>query len=207
MKDINTTDMKNDLQTTHHLDLGCGASPRNPFNAGAVFGLDIVKRENLKEDNISFSIANLVFQDIPFPDNFFDSVSAYDFLEHIPRVIYLEGRTELPFVRLMSEIHRVLKPGGQFYSTTPYYPMESAFVDPTHVNFISKNTYKYFTVPHLWARMYGYTGTFEVIRVRKVNFDVEVNRRSVLKSLVRSLLVLIHPNAKQHIVWHFKAIK
>lgn len=215
-KEVINMDKKNNHSTaysketkalTRHLDLGCGSNPRNPFNSNEIFGLDIVKRENLQEDSITFTIANLVFQNIPFPDNHFDSVSAYDFLEHIPRLIYLEGRTDLAFVRLMSEIHRVLKPCGQFYSTTPCYPMESAFVDPTHVNFISKNSHKYFTVPHLWARMYGYTGTFEVIRVKKVNFDAEVNKKNMLKSFIRYLLILIHPNAKQHIVWHFRATK
>jgi SAM-dependent methyltransferase len=192
---------------SRHLDLGCGAIPRNPFNADQVFGLDILNRVDSRKDNIHFVTANLVFEGIPFPDSHFDSVSAYDFLEHIPRLIYIEGRTDLAFVRLMSEIHRVLKSNGQFYSTTPCYPKESAFVDPTHVNFISKNTHKYFTAPHLWARMYGFTGNFEVLRAKLVNFDAEVNKRNALKTFLRHLLVALHPNARQHIVWHFKALK
>lgn len=198
---------KENQTISRHLDLGCGANPRNPFKTTQIYGLDIVKREDLQDENLFFTMANLVFEKIPFPDNYFDSVSAYDFLEHIPRLIYIEGRTELAFVNLMSEVHRVLKSNGQFYSTTPCYPMESAFVDPTHVNFISENTYKYFTLPHLWARMYGYTGTFEVIRVKKVNFDFEVNRKNRLKTLLRYILILIDPIAKQHIVWHFRALK
>lgn len=190
-----------------HLDLGCGAIPRNPFEAEEVFGLDVVNRTPDECSNIQFVTANLALQNIPFGDNHFDSVSAYDFLEHIPRLVSVDGTTELPFIRLMSEIHRVLKPGGHFYATTPCYPMESAFVDPTHVNFISKNTHKYFTSPHLWARMYGFRGDFEVIRVAKVNFDAEVNKKSKLKSLARLLLVTLNPKAKQHIVWHFRASK
>lgn len=191
---------------THHLDLGCGAIPRNPFNANAVVGLDIINRTS-SESNVLFVTANLAIENIPFMDNHFDSVSAYDFLEHIPRLVSTDRNTDLAFVRLMSEVYRVLKPGGQFYATTPCYPMESAFVDPTHVNFISKNTHKYFTAPYLWARMYGFTGDFEVIRVQRVNFDLEVNKKTMLKSLLRYILVSLNRKAKQHIVWHFRATK
>ena len=47
----------------------------------------------------------------------------------------------------MNEIYRVLKPNGIFYGITPVYPKESVFVDPTHVNFITKNSFKYFVYP------------------------------------------------------------
>ncbi len=79
----------------------------------------------------------------------------------------------LPFVNLMNEIFRVLKPGGRFYALTPAYPKQSAFVDPTHVNIITRKTHKYFTVPDNWGVMYGFHGTFEIIRTGWRNFDVE----------------------------------
>jgi SAM-dependent methyltransferase len=60
---------------------------------------------------------------IPFESNFFDSVSAYDFLEHIPRqaIDYQAMITRVPFLELMSEIHRVLKPNGRFFALTTAY--------------------------------------------------------------------------------------
>lgn len=73
-----------DLQDSATLDLGCGENPRNPFNSSQIYGLDI--RENL-ERNIRY--ADLAVEALPFSENMFDFITAYDFLEHIPRVIYL----------------------------------------------------------------------------------------------------------------------
>ena len=104
------------LLMTRTLDLGCGLNPRNPFNCSEIYGIDI--REH-KIKNI-FNV-DLVTNPIPFQDNFFDYVTAFDFIEHIPRVVYRPKR-KFPFIDLMSEIFRVLKPGGKFLSSTPAFP-------------------------------------------------------------------------------------
>lgn len=148
---------KQNLKNSTTLDLGCGENPRNPFNANQTYGLDI--RENL-EKNIRY--ADLAVEALPFSENMFDFITAYDFLEHIPRVIYLPER-RLPFIQLMNEIDRVLKPGGIFFSNTPFYPVSSAFTDPTHVNVITAETFPlYFDDEHTWAKMYGFKGGFKL---------------------------------------------
>ena len=148
---------KQNLKNSTTLDLGCGENPRNPFNANQTYGLDI--RENL-EKNIRY--ADLAVEALPFSENMFDFITAYDFLEHIPRVIYLPER-RFPFIQLMNEIDRVLKPGGIFFSNTPFYPVSSAFTDPTHVNVITAETFPlYFDDEHTWAKMYGFKGGFKV---------------------------------------------
>jgi SAM-dependent methyltransferase len=145
-------------ENTKSLDLGCGAKPRNQFRAETSFGLDV-------RDDLAMGIksADLVLDPIPFEDNFFDYVTAYDFLEHIPRVVYLPER-KLPFVELMNEIYRVLKPGGIFLSRTPIYPYGSAFRDPTHINILTDETFSlYFDDQHRWAQIYGFHGAFKVL--------------------------------------------
>jgi SAM-dependent methyltransferase len=138
---------------TKTLDLGCGPQPKNPFNYQQAFGIDIVDY-----NNPNIQIADLAVEKIPHPDNSFDAVSAYDFLEHIPRIIYNPNR-RFPFVELMNEIHRVLVPGGLLYSHTPAFPAPAVFRDPTHVNIITEETLPfYFGEPHNWAKIYGYTG-------------------------------------------------
>lgn len=142
---------------TKSLDLGCGPRPKNPFNADEVFGIDV-------RDDIPANIrsADLAVEPIPFDDNLFDYVSAHDFLEHIPRVLYAPLRRNA-FVELMNEIYRVLKVDGLFLSLTPAYPYASAFRDPTHVNIITDETFPlYFDDVNRWASGYGFKGSFKI---------------------------------------------
>lgn len=145
---------------TSTLDLGCGPDPRNPFAARSVFGVDL---DDFGDRRIC--VADLAVERIPFEDRSFDFVTAFDFFEHIPRLMYLDGRRRSPFIELMNEIHRVLKPGGVLHAQTPAYPRAEAFGDPTHVNTISKATVQYFTEPshRQLAESYGFTGTYELI--------------------------------------------
>jgi SAM-dependent methyltransferase len=85
-------------------------------------------------------VVDLAIESIPFPSEYFDYVSAYDFIEHVPRIIYNPTR-RFCFIELMNEIYRVLKMGGTFASFTPAFPKEAAFIDPTHVNIITENTF------------------------------------------------------------------
>ena len=140
------------------LDLGCANNPKNPYNADELFGIDIFEdiSKNIKR-------ADLVLEPIPFGNETFDFVTAYDLIEHIPRVIYMPSR-RLPFIELMNEIYRVLKVGGFFYSQTPAYPHAAAFVDPTHVNFISEGTFPLYFCNAVsnppWGALYGFKGAF-----------------------------------------------
>ena len=143
---------------TYALDLGCGEYPKNPFKAKHLYGIDV--RDDTKN---KITKADLVIQPIPFIDNFFDYVTAHDFIEHIPRLMYSPNR-RYPFVELMSEIWRVLKVGGKFYSKTPAFPHAAAFWDPRHVNIITEQTFPfYFDNERMWAKeVYGFKGQFKI---------------------------------------------
>ena len=151
---------------TLSLDLGCGRNPRNPFQATKSLGVDI--RGDLEGD---ISQADLSIESIPFSDNTFDFCTAFDFLEHIPKSSYPQGKQRFAFLELMNEIYRVLKPGGMFLHSTPAFPSKQAFQDPTHVNIITEDTMpKYFCEPKNWAKYigYGFNGNFELIEQRWV---------------------------------------
>jgi SAM-dependent methyltransferase len=144
---------------TKTLDLGCGETPKNPFKCAEVYGIDI--RENVSENIKS---ADLAIEPIPFADESFDYVTAFDFIEHVPRVIYMPAR-RFCFVELMNEIYRVLKPGGIFMSFTPAFPRAPAWRDPTHVNIITNETFPmYFDDTSRLAAMYGFNGYFRILK-------------------------------------------
>jgi SAM-dependent methyltransferase len=149
-----------------HLDLGCGSSPRNPYACGQLCGVDI--RALPAKPDFDYRVANVVVDPIPFDDDWFGSVSAYDFIEHVPRILATaDGRdTFFPFIRLMNEVWRVLAPGGRFWALTPAYPHAEAFTDPTHVNIITDRTHDYFCGDEPLGRMYGFTGRFRALGAR-----------------------------------------
>lgn len=145
------------LSESTTLDLGCGANPRNPFQANIKWGIDI--REDLDR---KIKSVDLTIHSIPFEDRTFDYITAFDFIEHVPRIIYAPD-CRFPFIQLMNEIWRTLKEGGIFFSFTPVYPFKAAFNDPTHVNYITEETFDYFNDGIRLGSMYGFTGKFTVL--------------------------------------------
>jgi SAM-dependent methyltransferase len=149
---------------TRTLDLGSGPNPRNPFNATEILGIDLDSRVCEKGNIVC---TDLAINPIPFDELYFDYVTAFDFIEHIPRVIYTPTKRNA-FVELMNEIYRVLKLGGIFLSNTPAFPHAAAFVDPTHVNIITEGTFPLYFADSQpdgpWAAIYGFKGKFRVVK-------------------------------------------
>jgi SAM-dependent methyltransferase len=146
------------MADTKSLDLGCGTRPHNPFEAKQLYGVDV---RNVRNAEMTVKAADLTLEPIPYPASMFDYVTAFDFIEHVPRIVYAP-KCRFAFVELMNEIWRVLKPGGILVSHTPAYPSPEAFQDPTHVNIITENTFPCYFSNDLWAKMYGFKGRFDV---------------------------------------------
>lgn len=140
-------------------DLGCGPVPKNPFGASVCLGLDIVPYSKS-----GVARCALGFEPFPIESCTVDAFCSYDFLEHVPRHAWSEGRMFYPFIEVMNEIHRCLKPGGLLFSSLPCYPFAEAYADPTHVNIITEKTIPlYFCKPKSWAKIYGYSGCFDLL--------------------------------------------
>ena len=149
------------------LDIGSGPIPRNPFNAPHLFGCDI-RAHSFSHPSISY--CRLGYDPLPFESASMHILTAYDVLEHIPRVDSsslvtpdIDASRAFPFVYLLNEIFRVLKPEGLFYSETPCYPLMEAFQDPTHVNIMTEDTLTLYFTGALWASIYGFVGSFSKV--------------------------------------------
>ena len=195
--------------TTRHLDLGCGVAPRNPFQYRELFGCDIRETtDTLSQLGFKYKQANLVREPIPYPDRYFNSVSAFDFIEHVPRqFVDIHGQLINPFVNLMSEVHRVLIPRGRFIAITPAFPRPEAFQDPTHVNIITEKTHEYFSGEQPYAAIYGFKGRFEVV---SVYWSAPKNAHNLLeprwRKTIRNCEHKLFKGGLSHLLWDLRAV-
>ena len=102
------------------VDIGCGGKPRNPFNAERLIGLDVMTNQ----ERVYACVIG--YEPLPLDDSSVVFISAFDFIEHLPRTAVVNSQLLNPFIDTMSEIWRVLKPGGLFFAQTPAYPSMAA---------------------------------------------------------------------------------
>lgn len=195
------------MKQGRHLDLGCGKHPQNPYLYTEVYGIDIVKHPDIPAQ-VEFKQVNLSVEPIPFPDGYFDSLSAFDFIEHVPRVLSMtSGSTRAPFLELMDEVWRVLKPGGLFYALTPAYPRPEAFQDPTHVNFITAKTHDYFCGKRPYAANYGFKGKFAAVRAEWIHGENAITADCSWQKSCKGWYRTLCGHKKFYLLWELKAVK
>ncbi len=69
---------------------------------------------------------------LPFPDESFDEIHAYEVLEHVGVQGDYKG-----FFALFTELHRILKPDGGIFASVPCWDSEWAWGDPGHTRVIT----------------------------------------------------------------------
>ena len=125
------------------LNLGSGYAPQPGY-------INIDNRAEVNPDLVCDVLSGL-----PYGDSSVDKVRAHDFLEHIPI-----GKT----IQVITEIWRVLKPGGIFESFTPSTDGRGAFQDPTHVSFWNKNSWLYYSESD-YRNLYHTIPDFEIVKM------------------------------------------
>jgi SAM-dependent methyltransferase len=177
---------------TSSLDIGCGYEPKNPFSADRLFGIDqipeteVTGRYEYKQHIFSNSV-------LPFETDYFNYVTAYDVLEHVPRTGYDGTTSSNEYLQLIAEIYRVLKPGGLFFARFPVYPHRDAFTDPTHVNIMTNKSHLYLIDRTEYLRRYGYEFNFTLLDARYLS-------RVCSKSAKRNIIFKMKD-------WYFRTLR
>ena len=198
------------MNETRHLDIGCGTAPRNPYHRDLLYACDLEDMEKKTTGNgFVFEKVDLASEPLPFPDNYFSSISAFDVLEHIPRQAFNKnGKSISPFINLMSEIYRVLKPEGLLLASTPAFPRPEAFQDPTHVNIITYTTHTYFIGEKANAVRYGFKVNFSIKKVawepQKNLYDVNI---PTARKIIRNIQHRFLKGGIIHLTWELRATK
>ena len=121
------------------IDLGCGHNTRP-----GSFGFECRKQQGVD------ALCDIE-RPLPLKDNSADIVHLSHVLEHV--------RDALSF---MEEVYRICKPGGKVQVAVPYYTSRGAFRDPTHVRYITEDTFQYFEQP----TDYGVRTDFHIESIR-----------------------------------------
>jgi predicted SAM-dependent methyltransferase len=121
------------------LDLGCG-----PNKIHGALGVDMraVPGVDLICD---------IEQPLPFTASSVDVVWLRHVIEHVRNLI-----------GLMEEVYRISRPGAVVEIIVPYYTSRGAFRDPTHVRYITEDTFQYFEPP----TDYGVRTHFKIESIR-----------------------------------------
>jgi len=151
--------------------LGCGNR-----TAKHIFLKDKQEFENLvrldnNPDRKPDVLHDLTLHPLPFPNNEFDEIHAYEVLEHLA----YQGDYEF-FFKEFSEYWRILKPGGHFFATVPSIKSRWCWGDPSHrrvimpetLNFLCQKTYEQEHTPISDFR-YLYKADFKIKHVQETD--------------------------------------
>ena len=108
---------------------------------------------------------DLMDMPLPFPDNFFDEIHAYEVLEHTGA----QGDYKFFFAQF-SEFYRILKAGGHLLVTCPSRNSPWAWGDPSHTRILQPEQLIFLN--QLQYEQVGTTSMSDFRHIYKADFDI-----------------------------------
>ena len=130
------------------LNLGCGKDLRKGY-----INCDIA-------DNVGAEKVFDMEQGIPFEDNYFDGVLAYNCLEQIS--------SPKKFVFVINEIYRILKPGGKLILRVPNVRDICAFQDVFDILKFNTDSFSYMDIDSYRYKEFGMSYGYKPFHVKLI---------------------------------------
>lgn len=163
--------------------LGCGASRAKKFcvegraDWSGLTTLDVSPA--CKPDHVH----DMAVLPLPFADNSFDEIHAYECLEHVGA----QGDWRFFFAQ-WEDFWRILKPDGYFFGTVPLPASPWAWGDPGHTRVLPKECFTFLSQAE-YVRQVGVTpmadyrpvwrGDFELVHLREAGDNLEFALRAI----------------------------
>jgi len=87
--------------------------------------------------------------------------------EYGSKVTVLQQANKGACMMFVQGLYRVCAPGAKVYVKTSYYASRKAFVDPTHVRFMTEESFEYFKSPNYYGLMTNFRTVSIEYEVRK----------------------------------------
>lgn len=115
--------------------IGCGSRREREIGIEGRKGWESLTTLDQNNDHEPDVVWNLEELPLPFEDDTFDEIHAYEVLEHIGKQGDWRG-----FFDQWAEFYRILKPGGFLAATCPSYKSMWAWGDPSHTRVLTRGT-------------------------------------------------------------------
>ena len=144
--------------------MGCGSRTTKDLSIDGNKDFHDLVRLDYNDDHNPTIIHDLKIHPLPFLDEEFDEIHAYDVLEHLA----VQGDYEF-FFKEFTEYYRILKSGGFFMASCPSLDSPWLFGDPSHKRAISKETLVFLDQDQYTAQV-GKTKMSDFRDIYKANF-------------------------------------
>ena len=147
--------------------IGCGSEHTKRLTVDGTTEWSSLTTLDYNPDHKPDIVWDLMQGALPFEDNSFDELHAYEVLEHTGS----QGDYKF-FFKQFSDFWRVLKPGGHLLATCPSRHSPWAFGDPSHTRVLQSENLSFLSQAQ-YADQVGRTSMSDFRNIYKADFEPE----------------------------------